>query len=349
MYLQPEDVILGANPRLPERLHLEPLAESIRQDGLLQRPLVARIGDEYIMIAGHRRWMAIRLLSDDEHKRLFPQGIPVIVRTGLTRDEVERAKVDHGNMIDLSCKAEVYLAAEILLRAGATEKEVATTLTSLLDRVFPLRASARRKLQDLDAKILEARGKARSNLCKERDDFYASYRRGVVQELHNVFRAPSLVRAAFIFKDTGVKPEGFEKVTLPQNITTAQIRKCFEAHQQDMRDKPLEYTKDAPGPMFLNRWQEIIASEEGEESPTKRRKSLSAKAMMDLITDGVVSSKVGKLVVSRCAGDAVEGLDAFDSIARCAELVSAHDADLWRKVTASARRIEEQIRTGKIK
>lgn len=81
-----ELVLLDANPWQPRRViheeELSALAASIREQGLLQ-PIVVQAGDDrrYVIVAGHRRVAAYRLLAESDGAKW--RSIPALVRSGL--------------------------------------------------------------------------------------------------------------------------------------------------------------------------------------------------------------------------------------------------------------------------
>ena len=114
------------NPAQP-RLHYEPqaleeLAESIRENGLIQ-PILVQSPDEegwYELIAGHRRWLAVQKL-----------GLPVIraiVESRDSGDSAVLALVENIQRRDLSCMEEARAIAALLEATGMTQQEAARRL-----------------------------------------------------------------------------------------------------------------------------------------------------------------------------------------------------------------------------
>lgn len=131
---------ISPNPRQP-RTRFDPdslaeLADSIHQHGVIQPLLVTQgVGsDEYIIIAGERRWLAARQAGVTE--------IPVIVREASEQQLVEIALVENVQRADLSPleAAEAYRQLsqdfglsheEISLRVGKSRAAVTNTLRLL--------------------------------------------------------------------------------------------------------------------------------------------------------------------------------------------------------------------------
>lgn len=73
---------------------LEELAESIKQYGIVQPLVASPKGDQYIIIAGERRWRAAQLAG--------LRTVPVLVRTTQEQEQMELALVENVQRVDLS-------------------------------------------------------------------------------------------------------------------------------------------------------------------------------------------------------------------------------------------------------
>lgn len=140
---------IAANPYQPRREFTEEqlaeLERSIRENGLLQ-PLVVRpassaspAGAEWELIAGERRWRAVRRLGWTE--------VPVVVRDIDDRALLVLAIVENVQRSDLSPLEEAEAYRRLIDEFGYTQKEVAesvgrerSTVTNLL-RLLQLPAS----------------------------------------------------------------------------------------------------------------------------------------------------------------------------------------------------------------
>jgi ParB family transcriptional regulator, chromosome partitioning protein len=127
------------NPRQPRTIMaeegLQELAESIRQHGILQPLIVTKESeDQYILIAGERRWRAARIAG--------LEFVPVIQREANDRDRLELALIENVQRADLMPleTAEAYrqLAEEFKLthdeiaaRVGKSRVAVTNTLRLL--------------------------------------------------------------------------------------------------------------------------------------------------------------------------------------------------------------------------
>jgi ParB family transcriptional regulator, chromosome partitioning protein len=127
------------NPRQPRSIMaeegLQELAESIRQHGILQPLIVTKESEnQYVLIAGERRWRAARIAGLDV--------VPVIQREANDRDRLELALIENVQRADLMPleTAEAYrqLAEdfsltheEIALRVGKSRVSITNTLRLL--------------------------------------------------------------------------------------------------------------------------------------------------------------------------------------------------------------------------
>lgn len=96
---------------------LEELAESIRQQGILQPLVVRRRGEGYELIAGERRWRAAQMLQLAE--------VPVIVRDVDDRTALELALIENLQRENLNPIEEAQGFAQLLHQFGFTQEEAA--------------------------------------------------------------------------------------------------------------------------------------------------------------------------------------------------------------------------------
>ena len=113
------------NPDQP-RTHFKPeeieeLANSIKKEGLLQPILVNKVGDQYQIIAGERRWQAC--------KSLDMKTIPVRFWTADNDKALELALIENIQRSDLNPIEEAYGYKRLMERKGMTQSEVAQTVS----------------------------------------------------------------------------------------------------------------------------------------------------------------------------------------------------------------------------
>lgn len=96
---------------------LKELSDSIKLHGLLQPILVKPSGDDYIIVAGERRFRAAQLLEMDQ--------IPCIVNECNEQEMAERALVENIQRSDLSPVEEGLAYARLMQEYGLTQEQIA--------------------------------------------------------------------------------------------------------------------------------------------------------------------------------------------------------------------------------
>lgn len=111
-----------AQPRLTyEPRALDELAESIRENGLIQPVLVRQLLDgDYELIAGHRRWLAV--------KQLGLPAVRAIVESRTDAESAVLALVENIQRRDLGCMEEARAIAGLMESTGMTQQEAARRL-----------------------------------------------------------------------------------------------------------------------------------------------------------------------------------------------------------------------------
>lgn len=113
------------NPEQPRTLfkkeEIEELAESIKQDGLLQPILVRPDGEGYQIIAGERRWQACSSLA--------LETVPVRIWDGDDDKALELALIENIQRSDLNPIEEAYGYKRLMERKNMTQSEVAKTVS----------------------------------------------------------------------------------------------------------------------------------------------------------------------------------------------------------------------------
>lgn len=138
---------ISPNPSQPRRHidedELRSLAESIRQDGLINPIAVEEHGDRYYLIDGERRWRAHQLLGLQE---ISAEVRPALNGTGKT-DRLILAVVANLQRTDLSPIEEAH-AYEELIDIGLSRTEIAARLAVSNQRIV-----SRLRLLELDPPI----------------------------------------------------------------------------------------------------------------------------------------------------------------------------------------------------
>ena len=112
------------NPRQP-RTHLDPgalaaLAESIRDNGLLQPLVVRPVEDGYELIAGERRWRAAQEAGLTH--------VPAVIRDAESGDRLRLALIENVVREDLNALEVANACATLVEDFGVTHEEVGRTL-----------------------------------------------------------------------------------------------------------------------------------------------------------------------------------------------------------------------------
>ncbi len=135
---------------------LEELADSIRQQGVMQPIVVRPIGDNrYEIIAGERRWRASQIAGKDR--------IPAIIREVPDEAAIAMALIENIQREDLNPIEEAVALKRLQDEFGLTQQEVAeavgksrTTVTNLL-RLIQLTGEVRTMLEHGDLEMGHAR------------------------------------------------------------------------------------------------------------------------------------------------------------------------------------------------
>ncbi len=149
------------NPRQPRKNfdpeELKELADSIRAHGVLQ-PLIVTRGstpDEYILVAGERRWLAARLAG--------LEMVPAILRDASEQQLVELALVENVQRADLGPLEAAEAYRQLVEEFGLSHEDVAervgksrVTVTNTL-RLLKLPLEVQQAL--VDGKITEGHGR----------------------------------------------------------------------------------------------------------------------------------------------------------------------------------------------
>jgi hypothetical protein len=315
-------------------------------------------------IRGHRRVRSIREIFAENpkvYKKLFPKGVPVTILKGINYETAQLMKVDDSNYLPLSNPFEVQLCANKLFSAlnpdgqsTLSEKAVTLRMTGILDRMYPMKAKKKAKLEEMkaDVSLLTVKGLVKEAEVKQRelDDFIFEYRRGKIQNMHAAFRCPDIVMAALKFKADGKKPDNWdEKVYLPDSLNSSHVDRLWKAFKSDLDlDKEkrgtLKYSKRNPGTTFLAKWDEICKSlqEDAEKPKTIRPKAMSATSIKE---QKWISTGFTQLSLQH-AGDAeinADKLMELDTLAYMAEIVSERAPKEWAEIETLVSGLEKEI------
>jgi len=352
----------GVNFRLPNLYNLVGLQTDISQHDL-QEPLMVRDngnGDQKEILRGNRRGRAILNIREDNPDRfaeLFGGGVECIVVSDVSDEEALILKVDEGTKQPLTHPYEIQLAANMLFDAGLAEADVAVQLSDLIDKISPMKAAARKELEALQVKRVDAEKQGLKDYVKTVDteirEFTGKYRRGFCQNLNNTYRCPDKVKHALFFHACGERHSLDTTDEYLPKLTQSQVTSLWKAHKKDLdivdEGKTVsKYNKRVTGPNFNKRWAELIAKSkeaDSKEPSETKPKAMSAKDMLAEVSDGKFKSDVAILACKWHAGnkEAINDLISADEQAYAANLVRDGEPDLWKKVVKAASRIEKSI------
>lgn len=97
--------------------HLQELADSIKEKGIIEPLLVRRSGNGYELIAGERRWRAAKLAGLKE--------VPVVVRDATDEESLELAIIENIQRADLNAMEEAEAYKNLMDRFGLSQDETA--------------------------------------------------------------------------------------------------------------------------------------------------------------------------------------------------------------------------------
>lgn len=156
--LSPDKIVPNpAQPRLdfPQDELLQ-LAESIRQNGVLQPILVRRDRDRYILVAGERRWRASRMAG--------LKTIPAIVQELSPQDGAVLALIENMQRSDLNFFEEAAAIYALMQDRSMTQEEAARRLgmsqPSLANKIRLLRLSGEEQRMVLKNHLTERHARA---------------------------------------------------------------------------------------------------------------------------------------------------------------------------------------------
>ena len=357
-------VYIGRNVRLPSLMKIQELMLDIMENGLQTPISVYKVDGRYEVIQGHRRYTAIQALYKNDPKRfaeLFPKGIPCTIIEGVTYEEAQEMKVDHGNELSLTDPMELQLCANLLFSQGKGEKAVVTRLASLMDRMKPMKSEKLKKYSAMlnDAKLWIEKGDkaAAKEKTAEAEKFLFDYRRGMVQNLHNAYRCPNIVMAAMYFKAAGIRPASDaefaipDKEILPDGITYQHVLSLWKAHEKDLtilENGVAKYSKRMPGPEFSAKWKTIVeelTKKADDTSETPRGKAMSAGEMETELKESKWLSAGFQLLTRHHRKEKdvdFTRLQACDKVAYFAELLSVRAPKEWASALILAEAIEKE-------
>lgn len=202
---------------------LEELADSIRQNGVLQPLLVRKVGSSYEIVAGERRYQAAL--------RAGLKELPVIIRE-ISDDEVFKlALIENLQRSDLSPLEEANGYRQLIKERCLTQEELAkilsksrSTITNTL-RLLDLPEEVQRLVEEGELTA----GHARAILAVPSEEGRIALAQKVVEERLSVRQTESLASMFSVSEETSERPR---REPLPQSFKRAarQIRLALDTN-----------------------------------------------------------------------------------------------------------------------
>ena len=217
--MRPDSVLhvaqIRPNKGQPRKLfkpdELAELADSIKQNGVLQPLLVRKKGDFYEIVAGERRYQAAREAGLEE--------VPVIIREISDDDVFKLALIENLQRSDLSPLEEASGYRQLIKEKGLTQEELAKILSKSRSTI-----TNTLRLLDLPEEVQElvdegrlTAGHARAILAVPSDEGRVALAHKVVSEHLSVRQTESLA-ATFSVTQDDARPR---RAPLPQSFKRA--------------------------------------------------------------------------------------------------------------------------------
>ena len=178
---------------------LDELAQSIRQNGIIQPLVVRRSGDGFQLIAGERRWRAAQ--------RAGLQRVPCIVKDVPEQNLLELSLIENIQREELSPIEEANAYRSLLEARSLTQEEVArrvgkdrSSITNAL-RLLKLPAAIQTALENQELSV----GHARALLAVDSDEIQIMFARQIAEKKMSVRETELLVKRAQ--SQAGAKPQ----------------------------------------------------------------------------------------------------------------------------------------------
>ena len=233
---QPESVLpiskVKPNPDQPRRAFdenaLEELADSIKQNGILQPLLVRKHGKSYQIVAGERRYQAA--------KKAGLKEVPVIIREVTDDDVFKLALIENLQRSDLTPIEEAQGYKQLIDEKGLTQEQLGKVLSksrSAITNTIRL-LDLPKEVQDMMSEGKLSAGHARAILAVPTEEGRVKLAEKVVAERLSVRQtenlAPLFSGMATEKKPRAVTPQSYKRaarqlrVALNTNVRVKQVR-----------------------------------------------------------------------------------------------------------------------------
>jgi ParB family chromosome partitioning protein len=187
---------------------LKELADSIREQGIVQPLIVRERGGFFELIAGERRWRAAQLLNLPE--------VPIITREADDRAVLELALIENLQRENLNAVEEAHGYAQLAEQFQLTQEDIAAKVgksrTAVANALRLLKLSATIQKYLRDGRLTVGHAKVILGLTDEKQQQLASER--VIKEGLNVRQTEGLV-AKLMKKGTRSKEQGAGTLVAP--------------------------------------------------------------------------------------------------------------------------------------
>jgi hypothetical protein len=322
------------------------LSLSIEESGL-QEPLWVHRSDDgtYETIRGHRRrnaLLAYQQRNPELFAKTFGKGIPCKVFTDLKRVDIEGLKLDSGNTVELADPFEVQMYLNTLFDNGVNMEQAKLAAAALLDRVWPATGKTLEELKKLQAALdKEIAGGDAEKIADAQAAYnkrYKSSRHGKMQNCKALYNGPTLLMAAYYnHANMELPPAGSryfvgDNRPMPKRWTMDKAAELSKAHQQDIDAAKVDgtmVTKDEPGPIFKQAWNEWVA--EIPEEKVKPPRSMSHKDIEEK-SQSYLSRVARKAAMIHAGNGTPDGFPEDDRRAAIGEMIAEINPALWEQV-----------------
>ena len=215
---------IKTNPNQPRKVfdysHIVELAESIKENGLIQPIVVRKKDDHYELVAGERRLKAFEYLNKDY--------IDALIQDYDEQTSAKIAIIENIQRENLSAIEEAIAFEKLIEEHGYTQQELATSLgksqSTIANKIRLLGLSKKVKESILDKKITERHGRALLKITDKKKQEEALDR--ILKDNLNVEKSEKFIEEVSIKKEKPIRKKIISKVDYRLEINT--IRQAVE-------------------------------------------------------------------------------------------------------------------------
>lgn len=207
--------------KLFDKQALEELAQSIRENGVLQPILVRKIGENYQIVSGERRYRASKLAG--------VKSIPAVVRCLSEERTMLAALIENIQRQDLNPVEEARTLRDILLNYGLTHDQLAEKVgksrSALTNRLRLLQLPPEVQLMVADGRISAGHAKMLAGLKDSENVRY--WAKKIINEQLSVYETEKQIGQSKVDEKVTLKKKSKNPVTSDMHV-----RACEEALQE---------------------------------------------------------------------------------------------------------------------